>query len=557
MSRADDTGTPLVSVVIPCFNQGQFLAEAIASVLGQTYQHYEILVVDDGSTDQTAKVAADSSRVRYLYQTNRGLAAARNTGWRASQGAYLVFLDADDRLLPQALEAGVRCLQAAPEAAFGAGHFRYLHADGTVRHEDIQESRTADPYAAFLHGNYLAMHATVMYRRQALAAVGGFRDCLRACEDYDLYLRLSRVALVVRHTGLVAEYRQHPGNMSRDPGLMLPAALAVLRAQWRWAKATTVYRQAYKAGIQGWQAYYGEKLLAQAVSRLACGEPQLAVRSLWTLLRYAPRYLARQSCRRGVTLAKRLGRAVCPAWIRHAWRRWRTAAYLPAVGKVRFGDLRRLAPLSREFGYDRGRPVDRYYIEHFLALHQQDISGRVLEVGDNTYTCRFGGARVTRSDVLHVTAGNPLATFVADLARAEHLPSQAFDCIILTQTLHLIYDLRAAVRTLYRILKPGGVLLATVPGISQVSIDEWSDSWYWALTRRAALQVLAESFPPEACRVIAYGNVLAATAFLYGLAAEELRQDELEYPDPHYQLLLTMRAVRDCPGTDTQAGAVG
>jgi hypothetical protein len=534
----------LVSVIIPCFNQAPFLGEAITSVLAQTYPYFELIVVDDGSTDKTADVATAYPGVRCIRQANQGLAAARNTGLRGSQGAYLVFLDADDRLLPQALEAGIRHVQTVPDCAFVAGHFRYINSDGSRSKEDAQEPIAPDPYLAFLQGNYVAMHAAVMYRRVALEAVGGFNPSLAACEDYDLYLRLAREFPVVRYDEVVAEYRQHTGNMSRDPALMLQTALAVLRAQWHHAKASPSYRRAYHTGLRGWQAYYGEQLLRQAASRWAHGERRLAVQTAVILLRYGPQYLLSYGVRQCFERAARLIHTVCPLPISWLWRQWCRGDYIPPVGRVRFGDLRRLTPLSREFGYDRGLPVDRYYIENFLACHRDDIRGRVLEVGDDSYTRRFGGARVSTSDVLHVTDGNPTATIIADLTRADHIPSQVFDCIILTQTLHLIYDVRAAVHTLYRILKPGGVLLATVPGISQLSTDEWADSWYWAFTLRAVQRLFMEIFAPDNLQADAYGNVLAATAFLNGLAVEELRREELDASDPHYQLLITIRAVK-------------
>jgi SAM-dependent methyltransferase len=193
---------------------------------------------------------------------------------------------------------------------------------------------------------------------------------------------------------------------------------------------------------------------------------------------------------------------------------------------VRFGDLRRLKPISRVFGFDRGLCIDRYYIENFLAKHAEDIRGHVLEIGDDTYTRRFGGDRVARSDVLHVQEGNPKATIVADLTCADSIPSDTFDCIIFTQTLQFIYDVRAAIRHLYRILKPGGVLLATFPGISQISrydMDRWGD--YWRFTTLSARRLFEEVFPPGNVTVRAYGNVLAAVAFLHGLSAEELRRE--------------------------------
>jgi SAM-dependent methyltransferase len=228
-------------------------------------------------------------------------------------------------------------------------------------------------------------------------------------------------------------------------------------------------------------------------------------------------------------------------WLRG---RWRGQPYSPPVGRVRFGSLRRVTPVSRVFGYDRGLPIDRYYIERFLARHADDIRGRVLEIGDNFYTRQFGGSRVTTSDVLHVAAGNPQATIVADLTGADHIPADTFDCVVLTQTLHLIYDVRAALRTLYRILKPGGVVLATFPGISQISHDEWGAYWCWGFTALSARRLFGEAFPVADVRVEAHGNVLVAIAFLHGLATQELRQEELNYSDANYEVLLTVKAVK-------------
>jgi SAM-dependent methyltransferase len=212
------------------------------------------------------------------------------------------------------------------------------------------------------------------------------------------------------------------------------------------------------------------------------------------------------------------------------------------LGGIRFGNLRRLTPVSRRFGYDRGQPVDRSYIETFLVRHAEDICGRVLEIGDDTYTRQFGGDRVTSRDVLHVHEGHPRATVVDDLASGERIPSAAFDCVILTQTLHLIYDLHAAVRTVERILKPGGVVLATVPGISQIDSGEWGHTWFWSLTAASARRLFTEQFPPAEVRVETWGNVLAACAFLQGLAAVELTKTELEFRDPLYPVLITIRA---------------
>jgi SAM-dependent methyltransferase len=207
--------------------------------------------------------------------------------------------------------------------------------------------------------------------------------------------------------------------------------------------------------------------------------------------------------------------------------------------------LRRLEPISRHFGFDRGQSIDRYYIERFLSTHAQEIRGRVLEVADAGYTRQFGGDRVTKSDVLHVVAGNPQATIVADLTCPLALPVDTFDCIVLSQTLHVIYDVRTAIKTLFRGLRPGGVLLVTTPGISHISrydMDRWGD--YWRMTSPAARRLFEEVFPASNVTVEAHGNVLAAVAFLHGLASQDLRQRALDYRDPDYELVITIRALK-------------
>jgi SAM-dependent methyltransferase len=239
------------------------------------------------------------------------------------------------------------------------------------------------------------------------------------------------------------------------------------------------------------------------------------------------------------------GGRILPAYARQwLWTKWSKYTVRPPVGWVRFGSLRRVTPISRHFGFDRGLPIDRYYIENFLAKYADDIQGRVLEIGDDNYTRRFGGDRVTIRDVLHVKEGNTQATFVGDLSCANDIPSDTFDCFILTQTLHLIYDVRAALQTTYRILKPGGVVLATFPGISQVSHDQWCDYWYWTFTSRSSRRLFEEVFPRGTIQVKTSGNVLAAIAFLQGLATEELRQEELDFHDEKYEVLITVRAMK-------------
>jgi SAM-dependent methyltransferase len=243
-------------------------------------------------------------------------------------------------------------------------------------------------------------------------------------------------------------------------------------------------------------------------------------------------------------LARRDPRLLAAARLGKELRRWSRGGG-PPTGLVRFGSLRRLEPLDRNYGYGRGRPIDRYYIERFLARYAADIRGRVLEIGDATYTHAFGGSEVSSVDVLDVSSDNPDATIVADLASAAHIPSNRFDCIILAETLQLIFDVRAALQTLARILKPGGVLLATFPGISQFSRkDAASWSYYWGFTSQSARRLFGEAFPGADIRIQAFGNVLAASGFLFGLCDRDLQRWELDHIDPDYELEITARVVQ-------------
>jgi SAM-dependent methyltransferase len=207
--------------------------------------------------------------------------------------------------------------------------------------------------------------------------------------------------------------------------------------------------------------------------------------------------------------------------------------------------LTRLEPVSRIFGFERGKPVDRWYIERFLAAHAADVRGRVLEVAETTYTQWYGGDDVTRSDVLHAAPGNPAATVVGDLVTGEGLPRDAFDCFVMTQTLQVIWDVAAAVRGTRDLLAPDGVLLATVPGISQISREDrrdWGD--WWRFTSDSVRRLFEEAYGPENIEVQAHGNVLSSACFLYGFAAEELTEAELAHNDPDFELLMTVRAVK-------------
>jgi glycosyltransferase involved in cell wall biosynthesis len=285
---------PRVSVVIPCYNGGRFLREAIESVLHQTYPAAEIVVVNDGSTDDTAAVARSYERVAYIEQRNQGVTAARNTGMRSSTGDLLVFLDADDRLQPHALATGVQSLEANPEWAFVSGDVSVIGEDGSPRYVPKQRPRSGDPYIQLLRSNYIWTPGAVMYRRDILRAVNGYVTWAGASADYELNVRIARRFPIGRHYQVVLDYRQHPASMSSDVRSMLKSAVTVRRAERRHAYRTAEGKQAWQAGIAIVQANYGGRLITQMKSDLGvAGRRARAVISAWYLVCYYPAGLIR------------------------------------------------------------------------------------------------------------------------------------------------------------------------------------------------------------------------------------------------------------------------
>jgi glycosyltransferase involved in cell wall biosynthesis len=303
---------PLVSIVIPCYNQGSFLAEAIESALRQTHPSVEVIVVDDGSTDDTRGVAARFAvaGVTCLAQANAGTAAARNHGLRASRGELVLFVDADDRLLPEAVARGCAALDAAPDAAFVTGHVALIHADGRPDVVPMQDHEPAG-YAALLGWNYIWTPGVVLYRRRAVEAAGGFDPRTGGSADLDLNLRIAREHPIACHHAVVLEYRQHGANMTRDAALMLRSGVAVRRRERPHARRRGV-TAAWRAGLRAAQADVGARLIDRVKGDLVRGRWLQAAGGLLCLLRYHPRGLAAMAAPR--------------EWPKLAARRWRTAA---------------------------------------------------------------------------------------------------------------------------------------------------------------------------------------------------------------------------------------
>lgn len=553
----------MVSVVTIFLDAEQFIEEAIGSVLEQTCGNWELLLVDDGAKDGSTQIARRYAekfpdRIRYVEHhghENRGMSESRNLGIQRARGEFVAFLDADDVWLPRKLEQQVTALGSQPRAAMVYGPSFEWHG-WTGKQHDRDLDRLQDlgvPMNTLLEPPQLVgavlrnedrspRTCSVLLRREAVNAVGGFEARFRGLyEDQAFFSKLCLRYPVFAIPQCYDKYRRHEDGCCQ----------AAVRAG---------QHKAARLSYLNWLADYLKQSVAGEHNLRAMVDVTTALEEQRWPLRHPWLHWTKQKIREGGH-ALRMQLGLVAEWLLpipvHEWVRTklRGADSAPRVGRVHLGGLRRLTPISRDFGFDRGKPVDRFYIEEFLAEHNADIHGNVLEVGDDVYMRKFGDGMVVKGDVLHVAEGNPKATIVADLTHAEQIPGNSFDCILLVQTLQFIYDSRAALRTVFRILKPGGVLLATVSGISHRSRDEWRDSWCWNFTTHSLRQLMDETFPRAEVTIVSHGNVLTATAFLYGLAAEDLKMRELRQDDPQYELVITVRAVKPMPRSAPPPGS--
>jgi glycosyltransferase involved in cell wall biosynthesis len=485
-----------VSIVIA--GNAPKLQAAVESAAAQTFPPLEIIVVEPSNRRLSSRLREALVRqgidVIRLDQAASS-AALRNAGVRASRGAWVGTLDPDDVLAPSFL---ADCAALSETAAVITSWSR-------VSDEAEVRSSGQEIDLSTVIGRPDLVHACSLFRREVWDGVGGFDEELPGHEMYDFWIRI----LTNGYKGAAIE---HPLPTCRSSSPLLSLA--------------------------------NERQVAAPFSSLFTKHRAIFARDLVSSL-----------CRRDIRLEELRNRQATLHARHQAYERELrdlegevsgVTAALRGAGRdrVEWGDFHRTTPISSEWGADRGRCIDRYYIEQFLEARATDIRGNVLEVHHNDYTKRYGADRIRKSDVIDIDPTNPRATVIADLRSADVIPPQTYDCLILTQTLHVIYDVRAVLRECTRILKPAGVLLATLPFASRLAPEQGPDGDFWRFTASAARRLFEEFFAPDRIDVQSYGNVLVNIAFLYGLACHELTEREFETHDPYFPVVIGVRAQR-------------
>jgi peptidoglycan/xylan/chitin deacetylase (PgdA/CDA1 family)/glycosyltransferase involved in cell wall biosynthesis/SAM-dependent methyltransferase len=508
---------PRVAVIITCYDLGRTLDEAVQSVEAQTLPPAEFVIVDDGSTDvYTRQVLARLERHGHhvIRIPNGGVSGARNHGIRLTTAPYIALLDADDLFAPTYLERAAAMLDENAALGFVSCGMRCFGAADEVwvpPPPNLIESLTRG-----------VVPVSSMFRRAMWEAVGGFDEQLPAHEEVDFW------TTVLEHG---------------FEGVVLPEPLLHYRIRSGSMYQAAIRRDTHVALMERFFRKHAATLDADPERVLLAKE----------------RFLQEQREHRDYLQGRKA--ALEEELQRLHAEIGQTLDELRSVGggRVDFGDLRRTTPISPVWGMDRGIPLDRYYIHSFLDRHRADVRGRVLEIKDPSYARMYGDDRVTTVDVLDVDPDNDQATIVADLTKPEGLPADTYDCFILTQTLGLLFDVPAAIANACRLLKPGGVLLCTMPASGRISYEPPAlDGDYWRFTEASVRELFAAVFPLEAFDVTGYGNVLAAAAFLYGVAPDELNRAELDEYDPFFPVVYAIRAVKPTgvQGSEHEARAV-
>jgi glycosyltransferase involved in cell wall biosynthesis len=538
---------PLVSVIITFLNAEKFLEETIESVFGQTYLEWELLLVDDGSRDKSTHIALNyqknhPDKVRFLEHdrhANMGISASRNLGIRNARGKYIAMLDADDVWVENKLEQQVEILETYPQAGMVCGNSKYWHS-WTADPRDLSLDRyihdTINPNRLKLNSLIYPpllllltlngeidpiVPSDIILRKEAIEHVGGFENIFKSMhEDQAFLAKIYLNSSVYVAASCWTLYRQHPDScntLAVKSGRQIAAELFYLNWLDKYLNEKRVTDPDILNALHRRLWNYKHPALNEL--------KQTAIKNIKkTVKALAPRLLP--SSARDLLISKNTGRR--------------------PQGWVDFGELRRLFPAGEFWGVNRGHPIDRYYMDRFFKENSDYIKGIVLEIGEDLYAYKYGKENVIKCDIVNISNDSDSPSVIyADSVFALHIPSGIYDCVILTRVLRQIYNLSSAIETLKSVLKPGGTVLAALPGICPNTDGlTYNRNWLWHFTSSSARELFEKEFAPENLEIKCYGNVLAATGLLMGLVSEDLTREELDYIDHRYEIIVGVRAVK-------------
>jgi glycosyltransferase involved in cell wall biosynthesis len=539
--------SPRVSIITPVFNGERYLEETAQGVLGQTLSDWEWLLVDDGSTDASVAIAQRYAarypgKVRCLEhpgRANHGQLASRIRGAASARAGVIALLDQDDVWEKDYLEKHLAVWDAAqPEGVFlSYGPSLYWFPGDSGSPGDYVQPMPPGAPKVFGPGELLESFFATRYantpcpscallRREVFPQLRRFEQAAKGsfCEDQYLWWYVAARWPVAVHGNVWVRYRRHNASATAE---FTNSAEATNRAELAFLRTV----QDDLAKVSPDHPLLSGGRLGERIARLAAaGAPRKPTpRGRLRTLGATPGYALAVFRRRVLGPPRRLaGRVV------NLLGALRSRVRL-AVG---------IRPLSFFWGGDRGRPIFYHYVTQFLREFAADIRGDCLEFQEDAYTTAFGGRAVTNLDILHIDDSNPRATLIGDLTKPNTFPSNRFDCIICTHTLHVILELDKAVAELYRMLRPNGVLLVAVPLVSMCD-PGWHE--LWRFTAEGLHQVLAKPFGAENVTVRAYGNSLTAAGQLRGLTADEFTRAELDSHDLRFAVEVCARAIKKGP----------
>lgn len=546
------TTAPKITASIHFLNAERYLDQSISSIFRQTFTDWELLLVDGGSNDRSFEIATAYQeqrphQVRVLQHRGEkpiGIFSSRIWGARESRASILAQLDADDEWHPQYLERQYEIYQSVFGDAPGmvCCPMVYWWEDISLAAKSFVQPfqspglhHPPDLVLKFIQEGYQRTpgDSSAIVSRQVLldaAELASVADGTPAEDQYFWSFVALRYPIFVNPEPLV-RYRQQPDSFCAKTTDMsiyrvthLNWLLEHLQKHGRRSESELLSRQVRQVLVA--ENLNGGDQTSDARENV---NPRRIVSNQQSL-----RNLLRDTLPAGVY--KTIGAF---------YRRVKQLSVPVVAGVQKLRSRARLAvglsPLSDCWGYDRGLPLHQYYIEEFIQEHRADIQGRCLEFQDDSYTSRFAGGVVTKLDLLHVDDSNPRATMIGDLTRANDFPSNAFDCVICTHVLHVIYEFDKAIAELHRMLKPGGVLLVAVP---KVSMCEPTEGELWRFTAEGLRRALSKHFGECNTTIRAYGNSLTSAGYLRGLVTSEFSRQELEYTDPKFAMEICGRAVK-------------